>query len=318
MRCRRVTLIAATYGSTNGELETRIIAGRDPASSSAPASHLSDCLSEEGVYVIYRNRCLQIASPCEKRKCFVLHICRCAASMGSGNSNTNTHANPYIPNEFMKEVTSKGLRSRVHAWLHFPEAANAIRSSSMCFLAYPRALSRDSAGISDNSSFHFDSALDYHYSSVGSVHSYTSPPPNPTPPLAPAPLTPTPTTIANEQDEKRTAVCPPGLIELISETWRDFVESGDYRPTPTPPSTEPLSAPRRRDSIALIIEREMDTFLEITIPNPTAAVRTTGVVEDPSPSPDEGDGEGGGEEPPAPVIIPPKNMRIGRGLGKYV
>jgi hypothetical protein len=75
MRCRPITLVSATHGP-DGQLHQEVIAG--------PRLALNSGLPEEGLYILYHNRGLQIASTaCDQRRCGITQVCRVSKSSES-------------------------------------------------------------------------------------------------------------------------------------------------------------------------------------------------------------------------------------------
>ncbi|KAI0816648.1 hypothetical protein GGR55DRAFT_674842 [Xylaria sp. FL0064] len=310
IRSGPITLLSVTM-DIDGQLYQNVISG--------PKLDF-DCPLEEGVYILCGNRGLLIASSCDRRKCYVTQVCHCAEHV-EGTINNSI--------ESRGENTGKIVNKTVRNWLHFRQAAQVIVARRLCFLANPRTLSWNN--IFDDLSFHFDSEIEEYYASM---KKYAS------------------SALGLLSVEQSVKECPPGIIELISNAWRDYIESGDYDFTSaTTPSDQRSSqdtenrkhhtnggnwndstasgnhhreTPRPEDDLTekspllkkvLRISRLAKEGVEhLSSPRgvmpPQSAdstssnnnVRTT----DLSPFDDEG--------PPAPVIMPPRNMRVGRGL----
>ncbi|RYC56843.1 hypothetical protein CHU98_g9367 [Xylaria longipes] len=201
MRRGPITLVSATYGA-DGQLHQNVISG---------PKLIFLCLPEEGLYVLYRNRGLQIASACDRRKCYITQVCRCTEQhpvhrhMTTGTMNTGTEE---------QHLAKRFIRDRVLAWINFNEAADELRSLRLCFLAHPRTLSWDN--VFDNIAFHFDSELEEHYASM---HSYGC----------------APRVIDGGMKEHSQS-----LLGFIGNAWQEFLDSGDYdyRVATAPPKRE--------------------------------------------------------------------------------
>ncbi|KAK5631876.1 hypothetical protein RRF57_007590 [Xylaria bambusicola] len=246
MRCGSTALVAVTYG-TDGQLTQKIISGPEIA---------SECISEEGLYILYRKRGIQIATVCERRSCSIAQICRCSAPGQNIHTNLDTRTQSGdIPS---KDTIRKSLYERIVSWLRLYQAAHEIRSSELCFLVYPRTLSWGS--IFDNDAFQFDHDLEEHYSSIRD-HATTQ-------------------QVAKES--------PSQVIEFISDAWRQFVENSDYC------SEKAMRTPRRGSNEYHIVDRDIAS-------GSSGGAKT-------------GESRSEGDERSAPVIIPPRDMRVGRSL----
>ncbi|KAI1304304.1 hypothetical protein F5Y03DRAFT_174896 [Xylaria venustula] len=312
------TLVSATYGGGR-QLHQNVISGPKLA---------IDCLPEEGVYILYRNRGIQVASACDMRKCSTTQICRCAEQQYGLYENANNTMEPRAEGSSTEDVLSGSLKARVQSWLHLHKAAKAVRAHGLCFLAHPRTLSWDAAF--DNLTFRFDYELQEIKDSTCPADDLSS-------------------------CAKGVKECPRRVIELMCDAWRDFVDGGDYaiQPASTSPRDEkctednhtrtdnrgdvsewddtdvPVRAhasttqrnhqkgtPKRNeefdfDLIEDLIEEEFPR-LGTTLQRMRAAktTRRGSTSNTTNPSADD-------EEAPVPVITPPKNMRVGRGVVRY-
>ncbi|KAI0911933.1 hypothetical protein F4823DRAFT_560503 [Ustulina deusta] len=203
VQCGPITLVSATYG-TVGQLHQNVISGPKLA---------FNCLPEEGLYILYGNRGLQIASACDRRKCYITQVCRCAEQQRHIHANINSTIETRTVNKSTLDTVSRYWKGYVLTWLHLYQAAEEIRSCRLCFLAHPRTLSW--GNIFDNLTFHFDYELDEYYASI---HSYVCPAHKP------------------QSVHKGVKQCPQGVIEFIYDAWRDFLDCGDYslKPAMTP------------------------------------------------------------------------------------
>ncbi|KAI0115811.1 hypothetical protein GGR51DRAFT_575624 [Nemania sp. FL0031] len=359
IRCRPITLISATFSSTDGELHQNVISGPKPASS---------CLPEEGLYILHGNRGLQIASVCDLRKCYRTQVCHCAEQQQQ--QHLQTDRTTASANTRKKRESTRGFARVVReryalSWLDFYKAAEVIRSLRFCFLAHPRTLSWDE--VFGTQAFYFDSDLEEHYTSTRSYEC-----------IKPA------SRVINEGLKEY----PGGLIDCIGDAWREFLEYGgyDFRPvTPLPertrseeeeveeddyraddieldisewddtdspihghdpPSTAPPDHSRKRprpeddfDLIDDLIEEEFPRLKRVLQeprqnegikephPTPKCIASITHKTKDVANSTATSNSTEAGKDddrkattsslpegPPAPVIIPPRDMFIGQGL----
>ncbi|KAI1757443.1 hypothetical protein F4782DRAFT_546598 [Xylaria castorea] len=194
MRRGPITLVSATYG-IDGQLHQNVISGPKPALL---------CLPEEGLYILYRNHGLQIASACDRRNCYITQVCGCAEQQHAVHGHMATLAtNSRTEEQTAKHLAKRFMQDRALAWLNLYEAANEIRSLRLCFLAHPRTLSWDNV-FDDNFAFHFDSELEEHYSST---YSYRC--------------------VSRSVNEGAKG-CPQGLLGFISDAWQEFLDRGGH------------------------------------------------------------------------------------------
>ncbi|KAI0554952.1 hypothetical protein F4679DRAFT_579296 [Xylaria curta] len=188
-----VTLVSVTYG-TDGQLHPNIISGPEPALL---------CLPEEGFYILYQNRGLQIASACDQRKCYMAQVCRCMEQQHAVHKHMTTIAmSTGTEEQSAKHLAKRLIQDSALAWLNFHEVADEIRSLKLCFLAHPRTLSWDSPF--GNFAFYFDSELEEHYAWA---HNYRCAPPS-----------------INRGGKE----CSQGLLGFIGNAWQEFLNRGDY------------------------------------------------------------------------------------------
>ncbi|KAI0476987.1 hypothetical protein F4859DRAFT_70144 [Xylaria cf. heliscus] len=208
MRRGPITLVSATYG-TDGQLHQNVISG-------PKLTFL--CLPEEGLYILSQNRGLQIASACDRRKCYITQVCCCTEQqqhpVHGHMTTTTTTMNTRTEERSAAHLAKRFVQDRALSWLNFYEAADEIRALRLCFLAHPRTLSWDN--IFDNVAFHFDSELEEHYAST---HSYR---------CMPRGIT------------KLAKECPRGLLDFVGNAWREFLDRGDhdFRPAMAVPEQE--------------------------------------------------------------------------------
>ncbi|KAF2965787.1 hypothetical protein GQX73_g7789 [Xylaria multiplex] len=336
-RCRPVTLVSVTYG-VDGQLQQHVISGPKLA---------FFCPYEEGLYLLYRNRGLQIASTCDRRKCCITQVCYCTEQHQCTHANINTTT---TTTEIEKKQRTTRQLARDYrygcllAWLRLYEAADEIRSLRFCFLAHPRTLSWDN--IFDKFAFYFDSELEEHYASM---HSYMYP------------------AQTRQPFDKGVKECPRGFIDFVKDTWREFLDCGNHNFKPVmellgwgdeeihtnatdmddlsdwddadvpihdhdrvlPNCHKQLPMPEGNSDFDLIEDLIEEEFprLKNTLKMPHQATRDS-VEQDnyilrdqvatrgraSSNSSHSGQVKHIQERLPAPVIIPPKNMLVGRGL----
>ncbi|KAI0389398.1 hypothetical protein F5Y17DRAFT_124613 [Xylariaceae sp. FL0594] len=155
MYYRPVTLVLATYGVDN-ELHHTVISGPDLA---AP------CPSEEGLYILCRDRGLQLAAAeCEQRRCSIRQTCFCTVPQiclkedfcRVDTDDDKAQTNKIQPTGKQANVScmatyrrTKGTDRGRHWWwdryhapasLHLYEAVEHARLRRLCLLAHPRTL----------------------------------------------------------------------------------------------------------------------------------------------------------------------------------
>ncbi|KAI1738329.1 hypothetical protein F4680DRAFT_467540 [Xylaria scruposa] len=188
-----VTLVSATYG-TDEQLHHNIISGPEPALL---------CLPEEGLYILYQNRGLQIASACDQRKCYMAQVCCCTEQQHAVYRHMTAIAmNTGTEEQSAKRLAKRFIQDRALAWLNFHEVADEIRSLRLCFLAHPRTLSWDN--LFGNFAFYFDSEREEHYTSA---HDYRCAPPS------------------IDRGGKESLQ---GFLGFIGNAWQEFLNRGDY------------------------------------------------------------------------------------------
>ncbi|KAI0874726.1 hypothetical protein GGS24DRAFT_458333 [Hypoxylon argillaceum] len=200
MPCQPITLVSMTYG-VDGQPHQNVISGPKLAFS---------CLPEEGLYIIYKDRGVQIASVCRRRKCCITQVCRCMEQQQHIDADVTTVA----ANAGTKQQNAQDLSRRFGlyfslAWFRFYEVETKIRALRLCFLAHPRTLSWDN--VFGNAAFHFDSELEEHYASI---HSYRFP------------------TTMPQITAKGLTDCSRRLINSIGHAWREFLECEYYNSKP--------------------------------------------------------------------------------------
>lgn len=224
-----ITLVSATYDA-DGQLRQKVISGPKLAPS---------CLPDEGIYLICRDRGLQIASACDRRRCYITQMCDCAGKQEQQEEYTYTNKTTTSPATIARTntETEKGCvqgfpegsgQDYALSRLYFYEAADATRSLRLCFLAHPRPLSLSRDDVFDGVVFDFDSGLDEQYSALAALdynnsHSNGNGHNNGN---------------SNGYGYKRPKKFfplwgrkkrPGNMIDILREAWREFLERGDHQ-----------------------------------------------------------------------------------------
>lgn len=226
-----VTLVSVTYGADD-QLHQNVISGPNLA---------VPCPSEEGLYILYQDRGLQIAAAeCDQRRCSNRHVCHCTEQQhqcigGKAASYTQTDdENPKYEKQPTQTRTGayyttnrKDRRDqyRAPAWLHLYEAAEHIRSSRLCFLAHPRTLTRYK--LFGSLAFYFNTELEEHDISTRTHRCLPLPQRNNNRTeylRCLAGLGGGPTKDNNNNNKP----CPPDLLEFIRDSWTEFLDCGGY------------------------------------------------------------------------------------------
>ncbi|KAI0431507.1 hypothetical protein F5Y09DRAFT_340633 [Xylaria sp. FL1042] len=288
--CGPITILSVTY-DIDGQLYQNVISGPELE---------TDCLLEEGVYVLCQNRGIQIASFCDRRMCDVSKICYCA-------EREDHQANLDSSDESRSEDTRKKMEKTLRKWLHLDEAAVEVTVKGLCFLAHPRTLSWDN--MFDNTTFHFDHEREEYRTSKNLYARSTE------------------DLFAVKENVEE---CPDGVIEFIYDQWRYFLQRGGYSlepakatpsergsdndsdgetPRPKSSSTETKS-PLLKKVFQMSrlakegVKQHLPSRPILTPPQSANSTNSNSSIEAIS---DLDLNEGS----PAPVITPPKNMRVG-------
>ncbi|KAI0122637.1 hypothetical protein F4814DRAFT_446577 [Daldinia grandis] len=292
---RSVVVVASSHGS-DGQLQTTVISGTNQQSG------LDLDIPDEGVYIIYQDRAIQIAAPpCERRKCNVSGICRCDIPQFSVKRSFFSRQS--IQRRIVSWPVWKPCLSCLRKWLRLYQATEAANRLNLQFLRYPRTLTRTS--LYDHQGFHYDDELEER--SVPSTYNGTS-----NKPISPK------------------LICPPRIFEWMKETWSEFLDSGCYKRrsiTTLPDNNDKSRFPKEQDSSETDSDWDdldippvrsstpdkteiedydlIDDLIETEFPKLQKGPTTISKVDS---SPDEE------SDNPAPVVIPPKNMTMGRDL----
>ncbi|KAI1074090.1 hypothetical protein F5B20DRAFT_586620 [Whalleya microplaca] len=181
-----VTLTAVTY-AVDGQLHHTVISGKKTYSPSLP---------DEGIYIIYQDRALQIAAPsCDRRQCNQSHICYCSDSLITRN-----HIGCYVKQKSGFPPRKPCWDCLVN-WLRLYEAAGRADALGMKFLQFPRTLSW--AAFPGLAGFYYDTDLDG--PRVRSMHNGRH------------------TASANAHSRQSLA------FQWIQDTWTEFLRRGTYK-----------------------------------------------------------------------------------------
>lgn len=310
--CQPVTVVAVCYGLDN-QLQIDVISGSNKHRS------LNLDLPDEGVYLIYKNRALQIAAPaCDQRKCSTSHLCRCNTPVFSNTSNLGRQQNT------KKRATTwsmwKPCCDCLFNWLRLYQATEAANRLNLQCLQHPRTLTL--ANLDDHQTFSYDSELEEE--SFKSNRNGNSPMP------------------INSK-----LACSARRFEWMCDAWNDFISCGYYQPRSITALSdyedenhselcssagqdnsgsdsdwddldipcEPTSASSQSDydDYDLIEDLIDEEFPKLRKPKPTDTCATLKPTVEPASlaTNDSGFDE---DETSAPAIIPPKDMTVGQGM----
>ncbi|CAJ2505964.1 Uu.00g000940.m01.CDS01 [Anthostomella pinea] len=284
-------IVAATY-SANGRLHQDTISG--------PRSTLdTHVLPDDGVYVVYKNRALKIAAaPCERRICNHSQICSCNADYYSSA--------PIKQVQSQARHTNKPCNDCLVNWLHLYEAAEHVRALGLCFLASPQTLTwTNSFGYHE---FRYDLDLEEQRGPFSCKNS---------------------SALGTSKD------CSHALLDWMQDAWKTFIVSGNHKHANVVALSDdedeseedsasasdsdwddvdvPVQANESQlweediDFIDDLIEEEFPKLKKTHFNSACTVSRDEGHTS--TQSDDETE-----DDDPVPVIIPPKNMVIGRGL----
>ncbi|XXG96724.1 Glutamate--tRNA ligase mitochondrial [Hypoxylon texense] len=318
---RPATLLVVSCGA-DGQLQSTVISGGN--------KHRYSCddAPNEGVFIIFEDRALQIAAPpCEQRKC--KNICCCDTSCHSAKIHSNQ--SNIKKRKIAWSMWRKPCQNCLFNWLSLYPAAEAAHQRGMQFLKHPRTLTWSKSN--GRHSFHYDDELEEDI-----VCSNQNGP------------------CAGSRDF--IPPCPPTKFQWMKDAWNDFTAAGSYKPDcviglsdsedescddqssnddndagndsewddldiPCKDLTEARDGKSTDefDTIDDLIEEGEFPRLRKGCAT-KAGVQPTRQERKPKPKPtpmpvcnddeDQNCCEDG--DAPAPVIIPPKNMSIGRGL----
>ncbi|KAI1375769.1 hypothetical protein F4677DRAFT_100365 [Hypoxylon crocopeplum] len=315
----RPAAVVATSYDVDGQLRDTVVSG-----SNSKFHPLSYELRDEGVYILYQDRALQIAAPpCDQRKCNISHICHC--------DTCPVFTPSCLPARHdLKQIVAawpmwKPCQDCLSNWLRLYQATEAAHKLGMQFLENPKTLTW--ATLQGHQTFHYDSELEeqpIRSNNNGACIGSTS----------------------------SKSCCPHWLFEWMKDGWCDFVRSrccipGSIMALPDdgdrsavavvgysnngrcdansdsewddlgipisdiPKNSAPTSPSSHDDSdgydlINDLIEEEFPKLRKIT-----PAKADVHKLENDSNTDDE-DGSS------VPAIIPPKDMAVGRGLSLVI
>ncbi|KAI1412966.1 hypothetical protein F5Y13DRAFT_162208 [Hypoxylon sp. FL1857] len=296
--------IIATYYGADGQLRNDIISSNSKQRLSNPD------LPDEGIFILYKNRGLQIAAPpCDQRRCATSELCRCD--------------NPQVSTQDHLACRQNQNRRRVHwpkwkpcreclfNWLRLYPATEAANRLGMKCLKHPRTLTlmdpNDQQTFSYDSDVEDDICSNRNGTAIGSVYGKAS--------------------------------CPAHLFGWMSDSWNDFINCGccktgsitalsdnedeydsEYYPNAEETSEEDdsdwddLGIPCVPTSTSSQSEDEDYDFIDDIIKEEFPKSRSASSIHKESPSAVKDTIPEEEEDLPAPVIIPPKNMTIGKEL----
>ncbi|KAI1448372.1 hypothetical protein F5Y02DRAFT_305519 [Annulohypoxylon stygium] len=308
---RPTTVVAASYDS-DSQLRNDLISGNKP----------NVDFPDEGVFVIYRNRALQIAAPpCDQRKCNISQICRCHgpqfATQGALHENSSAKGAVRWP---MRKPCSHCLFN----WLHLYQATDAASQLNMKCLQHPRTLTLTT--LHGEEAFYYDSEIEdehIHSKSNGDTSKYANAKPS----------------------------CSSTVFEWMTDAWTEFTdcccwckttsitalsdsegdppgEDGstigqgnsdddwDWDDFDTPCEQKSQSSDSESDDYDFIEDLVATEFPKLRKSNETliATGRQSKAELSCDQAVDYDDDSSAEDDIPAPVVIPPKNMAVGQGL----
>ncbi|KAI1213415.1 uncharacterized protein F4807DRAFT_410994 [Annulohypoxylon truncatum] len=308
---RPITVVATSY-AVDGQLRNKVIAGKK-------RSYNVD-FPDEGVFVIYRNRALQIAAPpCDQRKCNISQICRCHnPRLSTQGALLHHHASK---GGAVRWPTWKPCSHCLFNWLHLYQATEAANKFNMKYLQHPRSLTL--ATLHGEEAFYYDGEIEEQH-----VRSES-----------------------NGNTGRSTNLkysCPSNVFEWMTDAWNEFREcsccnsasitalsdyesdapnedysSSDQGKLDNEWDWDDLDIPCKRTRTSSVSEFEDYDFIEDLVDKEFPKLRKRNAAsidaghrskaETYSSSVDDGDSSVEDDDP-APVIIPPKNMAVGQGL----
>ncbi|KAI4868932.1 hypothetical protein F4820DRAFT_76744 [Hypoxylon rubiginosum] len=320
-----VTLLVASYDA-DSQLRSTVF--------SSDSKHHYSCADapDEGVFIIFQNRALQIAAPpCDQRKC--KDICYCDTSYHSTKIHSDSNK---AKKRKIAWPTWKPCQNCLFNWLRLYPAAEVAHKRGMQFLQHPRTLTWSKSN--GRHSFRYDGELEE--DSVCSIQNG---------PCA--------------RSRNFISPCPPKLFKWMTDTWNEFITSGCYKPdrvislpdfedescndqspnkgedsdngeaeeSDSDGEWDDLDIPYKHlsqsryaksadefDTIDdLIEEGEFPRLRKAYATKTTIPTRKERKPNQPQADDDDSDNSSSDGDAPAPVILPPKNMTIGRGLGRH-
>ncbi|OTB17687.1 hypothetical protein K445DRAFT_20157 [Daldinia sp. EC12] len=305
---RSVVVVAASYGN-DGQLRNVIISGNDQQ------RYLDLDFPDEGVYVVYQDRAIQVAAPlCDKRKCYISHICSCDIPQFSINKSPHTRHS--MKQRVVAWPVWKPCQCCLLNWLRLYQAAEAVNRLKLQFLRHPKTLTRTS--LYDQQAFFYDTDIEERSIRSNSNGTFNRP-------------------------TKLGGRCPPRVFEWMKDTWNEFVDSGCCKPrsiTVIPENDDAtydeafsakernnseidsdwddLGIPYASSSTSNTTESEdydlIDDLIETEFPKLQKNAVTSAKV-DLSHSLTSNDSNVEDDDDPVPVIIPPKTMTMARDFG---
>ncbi|KAI8963551.1 hypothetical protein F5Y11DRAFT_143260 [Daldinia sp. FL1419] len=299
---RPTAVIAVSYGSD--DLLRNVMVSGD-----SQQGYLDLDYPEEGIYVIFQDRAMQIAaSSCDKRKCSISRICRCDVPKYSVKRPL-----PSRPS-FKRYLSSWSVRKPcLHClltWMRLYQAAEAANRFGLQFLQYPRTLT--SISLFDHYTFFHDyeiEELSRQSNCNGSLNR---------PIEAKAHCSSRQFQwMLDAWDEFVDAKCyEPGYITAISTIgvdteeedvpqedsgWDDFGFPLKPAPAPAPLDNEEY------DTFDDIIKEEFPKLSKFKVPTAEELDSIDSTIGGATPSEEQDD--------PVPAVIPPKGMNMARCFG---
>ncbi|KAI1094596.1 hypothetical protein F5B19DRAFT_18084 [Rostrohypoxylon terebratum] len=308
---RPTTVVAASY-DVDSQLRVDVISG----------NKTNVDFPDEGVFVIYRNRALQIAAPpCDQRKCNISQICRChspqLAAQGALHDNSSAKGAVRWP---MRKPCSHCLFN----WLHLYQATDAASQLHMKCLQHPRSLTLTT--LHGEEAFYYDSEIEDEH-----IHSKN-----------------------NGNSSKYAGVkssCSSTVFEWMTDAWTEFTDcccwckttsitalsdsecgapdeesssngqgnsddDWDWDDFDTPCKQKSQSSDSESEDYDFIEDLVDTEFPKLRKSNETliAAGLQAKAKLSRHPAINNDDDSTAEDDIPAPVVIPPKNMAVGQGL----
>ncbi|KAI1384425.1 uncharacterized protein F4822DRAFT_363378 [Hypoxylon trugodes] len=318
---RPATIVAVSY-DVNNQLRSSIIAG-----SSSRYAATSPDLPDEGIYIIYQTRALQIAAPpCDKRKCSTSHLCRCDTPQFAAKSARLGRRASGFKKRGIAWPVWKPCQDCLFNWLRLYPAAEAANRLDMQCLQHPRTLTWSS--VDGNYAFFYDAELEEQ--AIRSTKNGGG---------------------RNDgvgRSNDRKAYCSRRLFEWMNGAWTAFAESGCCKPGSitavsdyedetggngngdrrnslgTDSEWDDMDIPCAPRNTSTNCEGDDYDFIDDLIDAEFPKLRETSPPKDSinsssetKPCPQTNSNYFDGEEDDgtsAPAIIPPKNMAVGQGL----
>ncbi|KAI0883460.1 uncharacterized protein GGS22DRAFT_31110 [Annulohypoxylon maeteangense] len=308
----RPTTVVATSYDVDGQLRNNVIAGRKRS--------CSVDFPDEGVFVVYRNRALQIAAPpCDQRKCNISQLCRCHnPDLSTQGALLHHHADE---KGAVRWPTWKPCSHCLFNWLHLYQATEAASKLNMKCLQHPRSLTLTT--LHGQEAFYYDGEIEEQR-----IHSQDN------------------GNIGRSTNHKLS--CPPNIFEWMTDAWDEFADCCCCKSTSITALSDSESdisiedcsgseqgksdndwdwddfdIPCKQTSASSISEVEDYDFIEDLVDKEFPKLRknkSPRIDSKPQPKPKlyrpemNDDDSNEEDDDPVPVIIPPKDMAVGRGL----